>query len=151
MIQRLIGELIGQIGLHLSSVCRPHSLNIFSSETTWAIEANFHMEPIWTNLNGMGERKFVQVVLVTWPRWLPCTHFQTSSPQKPLGRLKPNFMWSLLGTTERKFVQTVLVTWPRWPPCPFMVKTLKNLLLRRVMALDIQFVQKMTLGWPWPI
>ena len=31
---------------------------------------------------------------------------------------------------ERKFVQTVLVTWPEWPPCPYMVKTLKNLLLR---------------------
>ena len=54
-----------------------------------------------------------------------CQHFQTSSPQKPQGRLKPNFMWSLLGTEERKFVQTVLVTWPRWPPCPYAIKTLK--------------------------
>ena len=58
-------------------------------------------------------------------RMYMCQHFQTSSPQKPLGRLKPNFIWSLLGTGERKFVQTVLVTWPRWPPCPYMVKTLK--------------------------
>ena len=31
---------------------------------------------------------------------------------------------------EWKFVQTVLVAWPRWPPCPYMVKTLKSLLLR---------------------
>ena len=30
--------------------------------------------------------------------------FQTSSPQKPLGRSKPNFMWSLLGKGERKFI-----------------------------------------------
>ena len=37
-------------------------------------------------------------------------HFQTSSPLKPLGRLKPNFMWSLHGMGERKFVQTVQVT-----------------------------------------
>ena len=36
---------------------------------------------------------------------------------------------------ERKFVQTVQVTWPRWPPCLYMVKTLKNLLLRN--------------QWPW--
>ena len=50
-----------------------------------------------------------------------CQHFQTSSPLKPLGWLKPNFIWSLLGTGERKFVQTGLVTWPRWPPCPYMV------------------------------
>ena len=25
------------------------------------------------------------------------SHFQTSSPLKPLGQSKPNFMWSLLG------------------------------------------------------
>ena len=30
---------------------------------------------------------------------------------------------------EQKFAQAYLVTWPRWPPCPYMVKTLKNLLL----------------------
>ena len=35
------------------------------------------------------------------------------SSQKPLGRLKPNFIWSLHGIGEQKFVQTVLVTWPR--------------------------------------
>ena len=54
-----------------------------------------------------------------------CLHFQTSSPLKPLGRLKPNFIWSLLGTGERKSFQTVLVIWPRWPSCPYMIKTLK--------------------------
>ena len=32
------------------------------------------------------------------------SHFQTSSPPKPLGQSKPNFMWSLLGKGERKFV-----------------------------------------------
>ena len=29
------------------SVCRPHSLTIFSSETTGPIEAKFHMESLW--------------------------------------------------------------------------------------------------------
>ena len=38
-------------------------------------------------------------------------HFQTSSPQKPLGQLNWNFIWRLLRTWERKFVQVVLVTW----------------------------------------
>ena len=32
-----------------------------------------------------------------------CQHFQTSSLLKPLGRLKPNFIWSLLKIGERKF------------------------------------------------
>ena len=67
-----------------------------------------------------------------------CQHFQTSSPQKPLGHLKPNFMWRLYGSGERKFLQTVMVIWPRWPPCPYMVKTLKNLLLRNQKANDLE-------------
>ena len=32
------------------------------------------------------------------------SQFQTSSPLKPLGQSKPNFMWSLLGKGEQKFV-----------------------------------------------
>ena len=31
-----------------------------------------------------------------------CQHFQTSSPQKPLGQSKSNFIWSLHGIGERK-------------------------------------------------
>ena len=34
-------------------------------------------------------------------------HFQTSFPPKPLGKSKPNFMWSHLGKGELKFVKTV--------------------------------------------
>ena len=48
-----------------------------------------------------------------WPQGVVCPcpgaiyfnhHFQTSSPLKPLGQSKPNFMWSLLGKGERKFI-----------------------------------------------
>ena len=93
-----------------------------------------------------------------------CQHFQKSSPLKPLGRLKLNFMWSLLGMGERKFLQMVLVTWPKWPPCPYMVKTLKkssspepkglwprNLVCSIVCSSTTKFVHMMILGWPWPI
>ena len=31
-------------------------------------------------------------------------HFQRSSPLKPLGQSKPNFIWSILRKVERKFV-----------------------------------------------
>ena len=51
--------------------------------------------------------------------------FQTSPP-KPLGQLKLNFIWSLLGKRERKFVCGIWVTRPRWPPFPCMVKTLQD-------------------------
>ena len=30
-----------------SGVCRPHSLNIFSSETAWPFKVRLHMEPPW--------------------------------------------------------------------------------------------------------
>ena len=49
-------------------------------------------------------------------------HFQTSFPEKPLTRLKPNLIWVLHGMGERKFVQMIQVTYPRWPPCTYMVK-----------------------------
>ena len=74
-------------------------------------------------------------------------HFQTSSPLKPLGLLKPNFMWSLLGMGERKFVQMVLATWPRWRPCPYMVKTLKNLHLWIQKANDLETWYAISGSW----
>ena len=93
-----------------------------------------------------------------------CQHFQTSSPQKPLGQSKSNFIWSLNGMGERKFIQLVQVTWPRWPPCPNMVKTFKkssspepkgrwpcNLVCSIGCSGTIKFVQMMILGWSWPI
>ena len=73
------------------------------------------------------------------PPYVVCQHFQTSSQKKkPLGRLKLNFIWSLHGMREWKFVQTVQVTWPRWPPCPYMVKTLKTLLLQNRKVDDLE-------------
>ena len=42
--RRLIGELLGYVGLRRPSVCRPHSLNIFSSETSGPMKVKFHME-----------------------------------------------------------------------------------------------------------
>ena len=59
-------------------------------------------------------------------------------PDKPLGRLKPNFMWSLRLMGERKFVQMVQVPWPSWLPCPYMVKTWKILLLWNQRADDLE-------------
>ena len=52
----------------------------------------------------------------------------------------------------------VQVTWPRWPPCPYMVKTLKNLLLQNQKSCDLetwhvalgtQALQSLYKWWPW--
>ena len=55
--QRLIGELIGY---PWSGVRRPFTIsNVFSSETTWPIEAKFYVQPPWQGgkkvyINGPG-------------------------------------------------------------------------------------------------
>ena len=62
-----------------------------------------------------------------------------TSPLKPLGQLKPNFISSLHRMGERKkFIQMVQVTWPWWPPYPYMVKTLKNIPLQNQKADDLE-------------
>ena len=58
--------------------------------------------------------------------------------KKHLGRLKPNSLWSLHGMLGWKFIQLFRITWPRWLPIPYMVKTLKNVLLRNQEAGDIE-------------
>ena len=51
---------------------------------------------------------------------------QTCFSQKPLGHLKPNFVWKLVGERKWKFILISLVTWPRWLPWQYMVKTLQK-------------------------
>ena len=81
-----------------------------------------------------------------------------SSPQKPLGQSKSNFIWSFYGIGEQKFAQMVLVTWPRWPPCPYMLKTSKILLFWNQKADDLEtwyaslgarVLPSLLKWWPW--
>ena len=43
-----------------------------------------------------------------------------------------------LGLGNESLFKKVQVTWPRWPPCLYMVKTLKNLILRNQKADDLE-------------
>ena len=72
---------------------------------------------IWRLLR-MGEWKFVQMFLVTWPRWLPCpymvkTLLKSSSPE-PEGRWPLDLVCSIRDVGPTKFVQTMILGWP-WP------------------------------------
>ena len=58
--------------------------------------------------------------------------------KKTLGHLKANFIWSLHGMLGWKYIQMFWVTWPRWRPGPYMVKTLKNHLLRNQEVDDLE-------------
>ena len=84
--------------------------------------------------------------------------FENFFSYKLLRRSKPNFMWSLREMEEWKFIQVVLVTWPIWLPCPYMVKALKNLLLRNwkvndlecwYTALGTRVLPSLFKWWPW--
>ena len=66
----------------------------------------------------MGERKFVQMVLVTWPRWLPCPYMvktlkKSSSPESKAW-WPGNLVCSIGFSSTTKFVQMMTLGWP-WP------------------------------------
>ena len=101
---RLMGKLIGRL-------CRPsvvYTLRISSSQKLldrW--KPNF----MWL-LNGMRERKFVQMIQVIWPRWSPCPYMvktrQKSSP-KPADRLPSNLVYTISDSDPSNFVQMMIL------------------------------------------
>ena len=67
--RRLMGELIVYQSLRHPSVVRPQFQTSSPLKLLGQLNSNF----IWRLLR-MGERKFVQMVLVTWPKWPPCPY-----------------------------------------------------------------------------
>ena len=72
---------------------------------------------IWRLLR-MGERKCVQMVLVTWPRWPPrpymVKNLKKSSSPEPEGRWPWDLVCSIGVVGPTKFVQMMILGWP-WP------------------------------------
>ena len=60
--------------------------------------------------------------------------FQRSSPLKPLGQSKPNFMWSILGKGSLGRGKESLYKWSRSHDQQKIAKTFKNLLLKNQWA-----------------
>ena len=60
----------------------------------------------------MGVRKFVQMVLVTWPRWLPCSYMikilKKSSSPEPKGW----WLWNLVCSIECLSTTKFIIVWP---------------------------------------
>ena len=112
--RRLTGELIGYVGLRrLSVVClsvrRPHSLNIFSSETAWPII--FHMEPSWdggTKVCSSGPGHMTKMAAMP----ISSKNFKKSSSPKPKGRWPWNVVCSIGCSSTTKFVQMMTLGWP---------------------------------------
>ena len=96
-----------------SVVCRPHSLNIFSSETTGPIEAKFLMESsrdggtkIYSN--GPGHMTKMAAMLIYGK------NLNKSSTPEPKGRWPWNMVCSMGCSSTTKFVQMMTLGFP-WP------------------------------------
>ena len=124
--RRLIGELIVYQWLRRPSSVRrpsgvrPSSVNIFKHLLLWnnvKLLGQLNSYFIWRLLR-MGERKFVQMVLVTWPRWLPRQYMvktlKKSSSPEPEGRWPWDLVCSIGVVGPTKFVQMMILGWP-WP------------------------------------
>ena len=92
-----------------------------------------------------------------------CQHCQTSSPLKPLGRLKPNVIW-LPWDGGTKLCSNGPGYMTKMADMPIYGKNLKkssspeqksrwpwNLVCSIGCSSTIKFIQMMTLGWPRPI
>ena len=104
--QRLMGALIVN-----QSLWRP-SVNFFKHLLLWNHWAN------WTQISYEDSFGFVQMVLVTWPRWLPCPYMvktlKKSSSPEPEGRWPWDLVCSIWDVRPTKFVQMMILCWP-WP------------------------------------
>ena len=118
---KLTYELQAQVSLK-----RCTSLFYFSEKqwlSQWECFYFSSLEPLgsWVSLLYRQAPSSVRLLSIVHTLW-------TSSPQKPLGQAKLNFIWSFSGIEERTFVQMILMAWPKQSPCPYMVKPFKHLL-----------------------
>ena len=80
----------------------------------------------------------VKVIHWPWSKVTQIQHFQTSFPEKLLGWLKPNFMWSLSGMGAQKFVQIGPGRMAKMADMPIYGKNMKN-----------SFSLEPICRWPW--
>ena len=96
-----------------SSVVRQHFQTSSSLKPLGQLNWNF----TWRLLR-MGELKFVQMVLVTWPKWPPCPYMvktlKKSSSPEPEGQWPWDLVCSIRDVGPTKFVQMMILGWP-WP------------------------------------
>ena len=97
-----------------SVVCRLHSLNIFSSETTGSVKVKFHMELLWDGgtkicSNGPGH----MTKMAAMPIYMDSKNHKKSSSPEPKVRWPWNLVCSIGCSNTTKFVQILTLGWPR--------------------------------------
>ena len=61
---------------------------------------------------GMGERKFAQMVLVTWPRWPPCPYMVKKLKNLRLWNQKVNDLENRYASSSAQVLTSLLKWWP---------------------------------------
>ena len=105
--RRLMGEQIVYQSLRRPSVRPSVVRQHFQTSSPLKPLGQLNLNFTWRLLR-MQEQKFVQMVLVTWPRWPPCpymvkTLYKSSSPE-PEGRWPWDLVCSIGGVGPTKFV-----------------------------------------------
>ena len=80
----------------------------------------------------------VKVILWFWSKVTQISKWKLVFLKNNLEILNQNSYESLRENKEWKFIQMNWVTWPTWLPCPYMVKNLKNLLLKNQLTRDLE-------------
>ena len=83
-----------RIGRPLSSVCVyvcQHFQTFSSQKPMGQSKSNFIC-----SFHGMGKRKFIQLVQVTWPRWSPCPYMVKTSKKSSSPEPKGRWPWNLV-------------------------------------------------------
>ena len=107
-------SLIYLLAYWWAGLCRrPHSLNIFSSETTEPVNVKSHMELLWdggTKVSSNGPGHMIKVA--TMPIY--GKNFKKSSSPEPKGRWPWNLVCSIGCLSTTKSVQMMTLDWS-WP------------------------------------
>ena len=128
---------IGRVGLcRPSVVCCPHSLNIFSSETTRPIEAKLHMESPWDGGTKICSNSPGHMIKMAAVHIYGKNLLIFSSPE-PKGRWSWNLVCSIGCSSTTKFVQMMTLGWPGpilWQGQICMGKTVKQWIFQQLLS-----------------
>ena len=95
-----------------SKVTQISKLKLVFRRNSWAIWNQNSHESLRENM----EWKFIQMSLVTWPRWLPCPYmvkiFKKSSSPEPIQSWSWNLVCSITYVSTTTVVQIKSLVWP---------------------------------------
>ena len=98
-------SVVRRLSICRSAVGPPSSL--FKQKLLGQSKSDF----IWS-LHGIGERKFVQMVHVTWPKWPPCPYMGKNLQQNLLRNQKADDLETWYAASGARVLLSLFKNWP---------------------------------------